>query len=65
MFLRAHYHFSAYRLWGSIPYYREADTDFRKANEAPTAVIADIEKDLDSAIVLLPTSPRDKARAQR
>ena len=67
MFLRAHYHFSAYRLWGSIPYYREADTDFRKANEAPTAVIADIEKDLDSAIVLLPSSPRngDKARAMK
>ncbi|GJG85410.1 hypothetical protein tb265_05910 [Gemmatimonadetes bacterium T265] len=57
LFLRAHYHFSAYRLWGNIPYYRETDTDFRKPNEAATAVIADIEKDLDSAIVLLPATP--------
>lgn len=58
LFLRAHYHFSAYRLWGNIPYYREADTDFHKPNESATQVIADIEKDLDSAIVLLPTTPR-------
>ncbi len=67
LFLRAHYHFSAYRLWGSIPYYRESDTDFRKPNEAPAAVIADIEKDLDSAIVLLPSVPYngDKGRAMK
>ena len=58
-FLRAHYHFEAYRLWGSIPYYREDDTDFRKANEATTAVVADLLKDLDSAIKLLPTLPRN------
>ena len=64
MFLRAHYHFSAYRLWGNIPYYREADTDFRKPNETAAAVIADIEKDLDSAIVLLPTSPRGGAKGR-
>src|SRR5205823_2926464 len=29
-FLRAHYHFEAWRMWGNIPYYREDDTDFRK-----------------------------------
>lgn len=64
IFLRAHYHFSAYRLWGNIPYYREADTDFRKPNEPAADVVKDIIKDLDSAIVLLPTSPRngDKGR---
>src|SRR5262245_56722809 len=25
LFLRAHHHFEAYRLWGNIPYYREHD----------------------------------------
>ena len=58
IFLRAHFHFEAYRMWGNIPYYRENDTDFRKANEQAPLVIADLLKDLDSAIVLLPTSPR-------
>ena len=58
-FLRAHYHFEAYRMWGNIPYYREDDTDFRKPNEDSSAVIADILKDLDAAIALLPTTPRN------
>lgn len=64
-FLRAHYHFEAYRMWGNIPYYREDDTDFRKPNEDSSAVIADILKDLDAAIALLPTTPRNgqKGRA--
>jgi hypothetical protein len=59
IFLRAHYHFEAYRMWGNIPYYREDDTDFRKANEDTTAVIADLLKDLDAAIALLPDGPRN------
>ncbi len=63
IFLRAHYHFEAYRFWGNIPYYRETDTDFRKANEASAAVVADIIKDLDDAAALLPASPRSKGRA--
>jgi len=63
LFLRAHYHFEAYRMWGNIPYYREDDTDFRKANETSTEAIADIIKDLDAAIALLPATPRDKGRA--
>lgn len=65
IFLRAHYHFEAYRMWGNIPYFRENDTDFRKANEDTTAVAADLLKDLDSAIKLLPTTPRNgqKGRA--
>lgn len=67
IFLRAYYHFEAYRMWGSVPYYREDDVDFRKANEDSSAVIADIEKDLDSAIKVLPTAPRngEKGRASR
>src|SRR5437762_417295 len=38
-FLRAHFHFEAWRMWGNIPYYFETDTalvtqgGFRKAND--------------------------------
>ena len=65
IFLRAHYHFEAWRMWGNIPYYREDETDFRKANEDSSAVAVDLLKDLDSAIKLLPATPRngDKGRA--
>lgn len=59
LFLRAHYHFEAWRFWGNVPYYREDDTDFRKANETSTAVATDLLKDLDSAIKLLPDKPRN------
>ena len=64
VFLRAHYHFEAYRMWGQIPYYREDDTDFRKTNMGVDAV-AEILTDLNEAITLLPASPRngDKGRA--
>jgi hypothetical protein len=65
LFLRAHYHFEAYRMWGNVPYYREDDTDFRKANETSDAVVVDLLKDLDSAIKLLPTTPRSKGRASQ
>jgi starch-binding outer membrane protein, SusD/RagB family len=71
-FLRAHYHFEAYRMWGSnteggqggIPYYRENDLDFRKTNVG-TDALAEILADLNTAIGLLPATPRggDKGRA--
>jgi hypothetical protein len=59
IFLRAHYHFEAYKMWGNVPYYREDDQDFRKPNIDSAAVTTEILKDLDSAIKLLPTSPRN------
>jgi hypothetical protein len=68
IFLRAHYQFEAYRMWGNIPYYRSDDsTDFRKANESPSAALADILVDLDSAMALLPDLPHngDKGRATK
>jgi|SRR5688572_7293714 len=67
LFLRAYYHFEAYRLWGNIPYYIETDTDFRKANGTAAEAITNILKDLDAAIALLPASPRNanKGRATR
>jgi hypothetical protein len=66
IFLRAHYHFEAYRMWGHIPYYRETDTDFRKTNAGVDA-IAEIITDLNAAIKVLPAKPRngDKGRATK
>jgi hypothetical protein len=64
IFLRAHYHFEAYRMWGAIPYYREDDTDFRKANMKATDVPAEILKDLDAAIAKLPSSPRNNEKGR-
>jgi len=59
LFLRAYYHFEAWRMWGNIPYYTEDDTDFRKANGTSAEAVANILKDLDSAISLLPETPRN------
>ena len=74
LFLRAHYHFEAYRMWAHVPYYTEADstpvTDggYRKANDLPlTQIINNIIADLNQAITLLPATPRggDKGRATK
>ncbi|HEX2719246.1 MAG TPA: RagB/SusD family nutrient uptake outer membrane protein [Gemmatimonadaceae bacterium] len=59
IFLRAHYHFEAWRMWIRIPYYREDDTDFRKPNLDSAAALTEILKDLDSAAKLLPSTPRN------
>ena len=74
IFLRAHYHFEAYRMFGSnteggvggIPYYRQSDLDYRKTNVGVDA-IAEILTDLDSAIALLPVTSRggDKGRVNQ
>src|SRR5438552_452375 len=59
-FLRAHYHFESWRMWGNVPYYDETDTDFRKANDLGAAAVANrIIADLDAAIALLPATPRN------
>ncbi len=60
LFLRAHYHFEAWRMWGNIPYYYETDTDFRKANDLGADSVAKlIIADLNAAIALLPPTPRN------
>src|SRR5437879_614534 len=66
LFLRAHYHFEAYRMWGHIPYYFETDTTpvvlggFRKANDLPLdSIVKLIVADLNSAIALLPATQRN------
>jgi hypothetical protein len=72
LFLRAHYHFEAYRMWGHIPYYFENDSTpvaaggYRKPNDLSLTAIVDlIIADLNQAITLLPATPRggDKGRA--
>jgi hypothetical protein len=74
LFLRAHYHFEAYRMWGKVPYYHENDTDpatgraFVLANNlSPDSVAGLIMADLDTAIVLLGDGPRngDAGRASK
>jgi hypothetical protein len=58
-FLRAHYMFEAYKVFGNVPYLRETDTDLRKA-AIPKAQVADeIVKDLDLAISKLGATPRN------
>lgn len=60
IFLRAHYHFEAWRMWGKVPYYYETDTDFRKPNSLSVDSVAKlIIADLDTAIALLPATPRN------
>jgi hypothetical protein len=63
LFLRAHFHFEAWRMWGNIPYYFEDDTDFRKANITSAEVVTNLLADLDAAIALLPVTPRAEGRA--
>jgi hypothetical protein len=58
LFLRAHYHFEAWKLWGNIPYYTEDITDFRLSNAGVDAVDS-VLVDLDAAIALLPATPRN------
>ena len=53
-FLRAHYHFDAWKLWKNVPYYTEEDTDFRKPNTED--IIPRIIEDFQFAIDNLPVS---------
>lgn len=64
LFLRAHYHFEAWRMWGRIPYYREDDTDFRKPNLTSDEVVTEILADLDAAIAKLPPTPRNAQKGR-
>jgi hypothetical protein len=64
LFLRAHYHLEAWRMWERIPYYREDDTDFRKPNIESDAVLTEILADLDAAIAKLPMTPRNNQKGR-
>lgn len=62
-FLRAYYHFEAYKIWKNIPYYYETDTDFQKPNDQP--VLPLVIKDLEAAIALLPANKTTTGRADK
>ena len=59
LFLRAHYHFEAWKMWKNVPIYTEEDRDFREPNSDQAQVIAQVMSDLDAAIGLLPATPRN------
>jgi hypothetical protein len=66
LFLRAHYSFEAWRMWGKIPYFHENDTDpatglaFVLPNNLSVDSVAGlINADLDSAMALLSKTPRN------
>jgi hypothetical protein len=60
LFLRAHFAFEAWRVWGNIPYFTEDDTTFYKSNDGMSGqVLQNILSDLDEAIGLLPPTPRN------
>ena len=64
LFLRAHYHFELWRMWGNVPYYFETDNDYRKPNATDAAQGADsvatlVLADLQAAAALLPATPRN------
>ena len=62
-FLRAYYHFEAYKVWKKIPYYTEGDVDFQKPNDQP--VLPLVIKDLEAAIPLLPANKTSVGRVDK
>lgn len=62
-FLRAFFHFEAYKVWKKIPYYFESDVDFQKPNDQ--AVLPLVIKDLETAIPLLPADKTATGRTDK
>ncbi|MEA5460128.1 RagB/SusD family nutrient uptake outer membrane protein [Arcicella sp. LKC2W] len=62
-FLRAFFHFEAYKIWKNVPYYLETDIDFQKANDQP--VLPLVIKDLETAIALLPANKTAVGRVDK
>jgi starch-binding outer membrane protein, SusD/RagB family len=62
-FLRAFFHFEAYKMWKKIPYYTEGDVDFQKPNDQP--VLPLVIKDLEAAIALLPANKTSLGRVDK
>ena len=57
LFLRAYFHFEAWRMWKNIPYYTEDDNNYFKPNNADPIPL--ILADLNTAISLLQATPRN------
>lgn len=62
-FLRAHYHFELWKVFKNIPYYTEADEDFRKANDAD--ILPNIIGDFETAVNGLPDNQAEVGRATK
>lgn len=62
-FLRAHYHFDAWKLWKNVPYYTEADEDFQKPNDQD--ILPNIISDFEYAVNNLPAVQDQKGRATK
>ena len=63
-FLRAHYHFDAYKLWKNVPYYDEATEDYRQKNDVDIfpKIVADFQ---DAIAKLASKSSNSSARATK
>lgn len=62
-FLRAWYHFEAYKMWKNVPYYDETDVDFTKANTED--ILPKLIADLDAAIAGLPADKSQPGRVDK
>ena len=62
-FLRAWYHFEAYKFWKNVPYYIETDIDFTKPNNED--ILPKIIADLDAAIGGLPDTKAQAGRVDK
>jgi len=62
-FLRAHFHFDAWKMWKNVPYYTEEDTDFRKANTAD--IVPMMVADFQFASSNLPATQGQVGRATK
>ena len=62
-FLRAFYHFEAYKIWKKAPYYFEDDVNFEKANDQEMLPL--IIADLESAIGNLPENRSSVGRTDK
>jgi starch-binding outer membrane protein, SusD/RagB family len=63
-FLRAYYHFEAYKVWkNKAPYFTEKDKDFRKAPEAD--LMAKVISDLQASIKGLPITKSQAGRVDQ
>ena len=62
-FLRAHFHFEAWKMWGNIPYQSDSVTHYSKSSR--TAPIEFIIEDLQKAITTLPEDQPEIGRVTR
>jgi hypothetical protein len=62
-FLRAHFYFEAWRMWENVPYFKEFETDFRRANDQD--ILPELFTDFQTAERLLPDNQSDVGRATK